>query len=188
MDKTLIELVGQVELDLQRIPVDLFTKLIRVKVDYITRDPYEFGERAHLNLGHTLGHALETLAQSYGKPIRHGEAVAAGICFSLFLSQQANLIDDFLHKDSELVFERRFCLSPVRDFIKDYLAESNLGTLIDRLLSLMEQDKKNSHIQGLVSFVLINSKAKIIEKRDFSRAALAEALGMWFGQRFFVKE
>ncbi len=75
----------------------------------------------------------------------------------------------------------------MRDFIKDYLAESNLGTLIDRLLSLMEQDKKNSHIQGLVSFVLINSKAKIIEKRDFSRAALAEALGMWFGQRFFCK-
>ncbi len=89
MDKTLIELVGQVELDLQRIPVDLFTKLIRVKVDYITRDPYEFGERAHLNLGHTLGHALETLAQSYGKQLGMGKLWLLGFAFRFFfLSKQ----------------------------------------------------------------------------------------------------
>lgn len=58
-----------------------WTALVRraaaVKLDVIERDPYERGERATLNLGHSLGHAIEVVSDYR---IRHGEAVAIGMC------------------------------------------------------------------------------------------------------------
>ena len=50
---------------------------IRIKADVVARDPAETGERAILNYGHTVGHALERAA-GYGT-VRHGEAVAWGM-------------------------------------------------------------------------------------------------------------
>ena len=49
---------------------------IALKAGVVARDPFERGERRILNLGHTLGHALE-VASSYA--LRHGEAVAIGV-------------------------------------------------------------------------------------------------------------
>jgi shikimate kinase / 3-dehydroquinate synthase len=48
---------------------------IRHKAAIVARDPFEKGERKLLNLGHTLGHALESASDF---SIRHGEAVAIG--------------------------------------------------------------------------------------------------------------
>ncbi len=50
---------------------------IRVKAGVVQEDPFERGRRALLNLGHTVGHALEH-ALGYGA-LRHGEAVALGL-------------------------------------------------------------------------------------------------------------
>ena len=50
---------------------------LKVKASYIEEDFRETGIRAHLNLGHTFGHALETAA-GLGE-FTHGEAVAWGI-------------------------------------------------------------------------------------------------------------
>lgn len=47
-----------------------------VKAEIVARDPFERGERAHLNLGHTFGHAVETIP---GIDLLHGEAVAIGM-------------------------------------------------------------------------------------------------------------
>lgn len=51
-------------------------RAIRVKIDIVEQDQYEQGQRAVLNLGHTVGHALEKLS---GFSLRHGEAVAIGM-------------------------------------------------------------------------------------------------------------
>jgi 3-dehydroquinate synthase len=51
-------------------------RAIRSKAAIVGRDPYERGERKLLNLGHTLGHALESASDF---SLRHGEAVAIGI-------------------------------------------------------------------------------------------------------------
>ncbi len=57
---------------------------LRVKAAIVARDPFErTGERATLNLGHTVGHAIET-ASAHRMP--HGEAVAWGLLAALRLS------------------------------------------------------------------------------------------------------
>ena len=57
---------------------------VRVKAEVVGRDPTEQGERAYLNLGHTLAHALEGYTHG-GLP--HGEAVAYGLHFAALLSE-----------------------------------------------------------------------------------------------------
>ena len=51
-------------------------RAMAVKIKIIEDDPYEKGSRAALNLGHTVGHAVESVS---GYRLRHGEAVAIGM-------------------------------------------------------------------------------------------------------------
>jgi 3-dehydroquinate synthase len=58
----------------------LLADVIRVKAAIVRKDPYENGERRQLNLGHTIGHALESyMLQNSDVPWSHGKAVAAGM-------------------------------------------------------------------------------------------------------------
>ena len=68
---------------------DLITKAARIKADIVERDPYEKGERAKLNLGHTFGHAIEKCSTRY----EHGEAVAIGIVMAARLAADKGLLD-----------------------------------------------------------------------------------------------
>jgi shikimate kinase/3-dehydroquinate synthase len=63
---------------------ELVRRCAAYKAAVCLRDPFERGERAVLNLGHTFAHALETAAGYSG--IRHGEAVALGLLAALRLS------------------------------------------------------------------------------------------------------
>ena len=51
----------------------------RVKAAIVGRDYRELGERRHLNLGHTLGHVLESWSAGTDRPLTHGQAVAVGM-------------------------------------------------------------------------------------------------------------
>ncbi|WP_029329074.1 3-dehydroquinate synthase [Lentibacillus jeotgali] len=69
---------------------DLSGKLLRgidIKAGIVEVDERESGIRKHLNLGHTLGHALESL-QGYGYRT-HGESVALGMLFAFRVSKKA---------------------------------------------------------------------------------------------------
>ena len=61
------------------------------KAAIVERDPFERGERALLNFGHTFGHAIET-EQGYGG-LNHGEAVAVGMVLAARLSTLLGLVD-----------------------------------------------------------------------------------------------
>jgi len=62
---------------------------IRIKWSTVLKDPEEkLGLRKALNLGHTAGHALESLSLEAGQDIKHGEAVAWGMRLALTLSGQ----------------------------------------------------------------------------------------------------
>ena len=62
---------------------DTVADAVQVKADVVSRDPTEKGERAHLNFGHTLAHALEAVTKH---EMPHGEAVGYGMHFSAHLS------------------------------------------------------------------------------------------------------
>jgi len=59
------------------------------KAAIVERDPFERGERALLNFGHTFAHAIET-AQGYGG-LNHGEAVAVGMVLAARLSEHLGM-------------------------------------------------------------------------------------------------
>ena len=73
------------------VPTELIAAAVRVKAEVVAADEREAGPRAALNLGHTLGHALEA-ATAYRRFL-HGEAVAWGLLQALLLAVQRSLLD-----------------------------------------------------------------------------------------------
>ncbi len=69
---------------------ELVRRAIAVKVGVIQADPYERGIRATLNLGHTVGHALETVTNYQ---IAHGESVAIGMVAEAYIAFKLGLAD-----------------------------------------------------------------------------------------------
>lgn len=66
--------------------LQLVEESVAVKEHVVEIDPYEKGIRKALNLGHTIGHALESLALKRGRPVQHGYAVAWGLVCEAVLS------------------------------------------------------------------------------------------------------
>jgi shikimate kinase/3-dehydroquinate synthase len=75
-----------------RIDRDLVLACARVKLRIVAQDERDAGLRQTLNLGHTVGHAIET-ATGYRR-YRHGEAVGLGLLAALTLSQQPELREE----------------------------------------------------------------------------------------------
>lgn len=63
---------------------------VRIKATIVAEDEREGGRRALLNLGHTLGHALEA-ETGYGSALLHGEAVALGMVFAFRLANHLDM-------------------------------------------------------------------------------------------------
>jgi len=68
----------------------IIRRAMGVKVKIIQEDPYERGIRAALNLGHTIGHAVELIS---GFNIRHGEAVSIGMVAEARLAERLTVAD-----------------------------------------------------------------------------------------------
>jgi 3-dehydroquinate synthase len=76
---------------------------IRMKAGVVNRDERENGLRMILNLGHTVGHAIEQITRY--KALLHGEAVGWGMIAALFLAQhrgtitrgQAERLENLIH-------------------------------------------------------------------------------------------
>jgi 3-dehydroquinate synthase len=71
---------------------ELVTHNVAIKARVVEADPFEKGERAHLNFGHTFGHAIETVsnyAYSHGESVALGMTAAAHLCVGLGLIDEA---------------------------------------------------------------------------------------------------
>lgn len=62
---------------------EVVTKAVAVKAAIVSRDPRETGDRAFLNLGHTIGHAIE-----YASSLSHGESVGLGMVAAVRISEK----------------------------------------------------------------------------------------------------
>jgi 3-dehydroquinate synthase len=69
---------------------ELGERAVRVKAALVARDLRESGERAYLNYGHTLAHAIEKV-ENYRW--RHGDAVSVGLVFAAALGRLAGRLD-----------------------------------------------------------------------------------------------
>lgn len=65
-----------------------------VKLRVVARDLHEAGERRLLNLGHTLGHALESATRGDDAPLSHGDAVSIGMVFAAELARREGVLED----------------------------------------------------------------------------------------------
>ncbi len=82
--------------------VELIARNVSIKASVVSADELESGIRAHLNYGHTIGHAVEAAA-GYGA-IRHGEAISLGmaaenhiaVARGLLTAEEAQRIEDVL--------------------------------------------------------------------------------------------
>jgi shikimate kinase/3-dehydroquinate synthase len=77
---------------------------IAVKAGVVGRDEREKGERAHLNLGHTIGHALE--AEGGFERLTHGEAVSLGLVAALRIGVRLGVTSPALAAETVGVLSR----------------------------------------------------------------------------------
>jgi len=125
----------------------LLNESVEVKCRIVLEDPHEKGLRKALNLGHTVGHAFESLALERCKPIAHGYAVAWGCVVELVLSHmQMGFPADELRRFSSYVLEHYGAY-----FIEcnDYPA----------LLEYMRHDKKND--SEAINFTLLRDVGSV---------------------------
>jgi 5-deoxy-5-amino-3-dehydroquinate synthase len=109
-----------------------------IKAQYVEADEEErLGTRAHLNYGHTLAHALETVC---GYALAHGEAVAIGLVFA---AELAGALERIPRRE----VDRQRTL--VESLGLATRVPANVGA--DALLAVMTRDKKSS---GGLTFVL----------------------------------
>jgi len=112
---------------------EMIEKCIKIKVDIVNQDKTDRGIRTHLNLGHTIGHALETHYD-----ISHGTAVAAGIYYESLVSYRLGILQSKkLHCIIELI---------------DRCGLKAQYHLDKELVSLMSHDKKN--VGGKIGLIL----------------------------------
>jgi 3-dehydroquinate synthase len=95
-DPGLIEIALQANVDI----LELVRRAVQVKINLVQEDPFEHGVRAHLNLGHTFGHAIEIVSDFAWL---HGEAVAIGIAAAARLSARIGMCSEALVEQIEVV-------------------------------------------------------------------------------------
>lgn len=71
---------------------EIIARAIDIKVRVVTEDPFERGVRATLNLGHTLGHAMEA-ARGF-QPLLHGEAVSLGLLAAVRIARAVGVLEE----------------------------------------------------------------------------------------------
>ena len=150
------------ELILRKSPetlIDLLETGCNIKRVVVENDPKEKGERALLNFGHTIGHAIEKLSDF---SLYHGECVSLGIVAASFLSmKKGNLTAEELHD------------------IEDVLASYDLPVRTDgydrnKILETSKSDKKM--IGGKIKFTLLKNIGEAYSDLSLTDEDLLEAI------------
>ena len=133
------------------------------KARFVVADEMEQGERALLNLGHTFGHAFESLTHYDSARLVHGEGVAVGMACAFRFSRRLGLCPG---QDAERVEAHLGAVGlPTR--IRDI---PGLEADADAILSAMRQDKKVE--RGRLTFILAKGIGESFIARDVDEASV----------------
>ena len=157
--------------DIDRRPITpirtILADSLHVKQDIVAQDPHEQGLRKALNFGHTVGHAIEEMYAQQGLPVPHGYCVLWGMVAELYLSVAL------------LAFPRE-PLTQMVDLMLHYYGRPQCNCKQqEQLLTLMQQDKKNTHA-GVVSFTLLKDIGIPVLDQTPSEDLIKEALDYLF--------
>lgn len=114
-------------------------RCVRQKARVVAQDPHERGARRALNLGHTFGHAIESVA-GYGR-VPHGVAVAAGLALALRASTALSLATSSSYAPR---VEALLAALGLPDSLDTLRAQSGLALPADELVAAMAHDKKGA--------------------------------------------
>ena len=138
-----------------------------VKKQVVEKDPEEKGERALLNFGHTIGHAIEK-AKHFS--LYHGECVALGAVAAAYIS----------YKRGMLAMEEYY-------EIRDMFVPFNLPISVeeinpDEIVRLTRSDKKME--AGQIKFVLLKKIGKAVIDNTVTEQEILEAVNeIYFSER-----
>lgn len=144
---------------IERTPVlqqyeDIITRCVKIKKKLVEADERDSGVRMLLNLGHTIGHGIESCS---GYTIPHGRAVAMGLAAMTRAAAEKGRCS------------RRLCAS-VRGLISKYGLPVELPFSIEDLANAALSDKKNSStkIRLVVPFALGNCGITEVNRSEFA--------------------
>jgi len=132
---------------------------VSIKAKVVEADPFEKGERAHLNFGHTFGHAIETVSHYSWS---HGECVALGMAAAARAAVDLGMLDDISRRRIVALIEKAGL--PVRGMNLD------VKTVVDAMIF----DKKVK--AGKVRFVLPDRIGHVIVRDDVPKEIVTRAV------------
>lgn len=137
----------------------ILERAVKVKVEVVSRDEKEAGLRRILNLGHTIGHALEEA--THYRRFLHGEAVGWGLLVATRLAEQVGLLSGTVAEKIARLVRRVGPLPPIRDLSPE------------KILGLLPRDKKA--VGGRIHWVLPEriGKVRIVNNVPSALAAAA---------------
>jgi 3-dehydroquinate synthase len=138
---------------------DLVAHNVAIKARVVEADPFERAERAHLNFGHTFGHAIETVMEYQ---YAHGECVALGMAAATFAAVKLGMFSDADRQRVVAVIE------------KAGLPVVAPELPIDRVIESMSFDKKVR--AGKVRFVLPDRIGHVVVRDDVPTDIVREAV------------
>jgi 3-dehydroquinate synthase len=138
---------------------ELVAHNVRIKAAVVAADPFEHGERAHLNFGHTFGHAVERVSDY---AVGHGPAVAVGMVAAAALAVDLGMLD-----------------GGSRDRLVTLIGRAGLPTGglsldADAVVRAMGYDKKVS--DGRLRLVLPDRIGHVVVRDDVPAARVAAAV------------
>jgi 3-dehydroquinate synthase len=138
----------------------------RIKAEVVEKDEREGGLRRVLNLGHTIGHALEA-ATGYRR-FTHGEAVGWGTIGAAWIARHRGLLPEPAYD----------AIASAVDHVGPRPAVSDLP--VPRILEALGRDKKAR--AGRVPFVLPSAVGRVEVRDDVARAEIVRALRVMAGR------
>tara|TARA_A100001015_G_scaffold148294_1_gene164493 strand:+ start:38 stop:1072 length:1035 start_codon:yes stop_codon:yes gene_type:complete len=142
-DKSTLNFKSLIKLDLFRDSEHIIHSYSQVKNEIVESDRYESNVRKVLNLGHTIGHAVESYSHISEKinDLKHGEAIVIGMITELYIS----------HKKLNFPMKDLITIKDHLDKHFDLISFSDGD--INQIYEIMIYDKKNS--SNKINFVLL---------------------------------
>ena len=148
---------------IQELDYTLLSQMIRrcceIKAGVVERDPKEQGERALLNLGHTVGHAVEKLKNFQ---LLHGQCVGIGLIAAAYLSMQRGLLTQEEYNE-------------IRKGCKAFHLPLTVDSLkAEEILAATKKDKKME--AGHIKFILMDGIGKSFIDKTVTDMELLSAI------------